>query len=232
MKKFRITFGAIFMIVMGAFFLTSCQKSTLPLTACISPISDTVYVGDSVHFASCNVGAQSYGWNFGDGSSATTASVSHVFSSAGAYVVTLTVSDAQSARKSVNITVLPSGGSWTYNSGIYQADQSYASSATRTMTSSVNLNQEVDDVICRFSTFPPAPGTYTITNTLPYTSNEVYVIMNLGTKTYTVNNTSSATATVHVSSGRIIIDIPNATFINTASPTDVGTFSANLRQSN
>ena len=54
-----------------------------------------------------NVGVVSYEWNFGDGTSGTGVSVTHIYANAGTYNVTLTVKDAagNSATDSITITV-------------------------------------------------------------------------------------------------------------------------------
>src|SRR6266516_574885 len=57
--------------------------------------------------SSDNVGVTSYAWDFGDGTTATTATASHVYSRPGAYAATLTVTDAagNSATSSFTVTV-------------------------------------------------------------------------------------------------------------------------------
>jgi PKD repeat protein len=54
-----------------------------------------------------NVGVTSYAWNFGDNSSATTATATHVYSSPGKYAASLTVKDAagNSATSTFTVTV-------------------------------------------------------------------------------------------------------------------------------
>lgn len=77
-----------------ASFNVSCQKSTCSFT---STSTD-------------DVGIVSYAWAFGDGGTASGASVSHVYRSRGTYTVTLTVRDASNAmgtaQKSVSIKQL------------------------------------------------------------------------------------------------------------------------------
>ncbi len=57
--------------------------------------------------SSDNVAVASYAWNFGDGTTATTATASHVYARPGAYAATLTVTDAagNSATSSFTVTV-------------------------------------------------------------------------------------------------------------------------------
>jgi len=64
--------------------------------------------------SSDNVGILSYEWNFGDGTSATGQTVSHTYSKAGVYNVTLTVQDAARNANTnfVAVTIIPSTSPW------------------------------------------------------------------------------------------------------------------------
>jgi xanthomonalisin len=82
----------------------------------VANFTDTVN-GLTVNFtnSSTDTGGtiSSYAWNFGDGSSATTASPSHTYAAAGTYTVSLTVTDSTGATntKSGSVTVTSGGGS-------------------------------------------------------------------------------------------------------------------------
>jgi PKD repeat protein len=71
----------------------------------------TVNVGETVNFdaggSSDNVGIVSYEWNFGDGTTATGKTTTHIYTILGPYTVTLTVKDAagNTATDSLIITV-------------------------------------------------------------------------------------------------------------------------------
>lgn len=58
-----------------------------------------------------NVGVTTYAWEFGDGTNATTDTASHVYTRAGSYTATLTVTDAagNSATTTFTVTVRPNG---------------------------------------------------------------------------------------------------------------------------
>ena len=85
--------------------------SPLPITAVI--ISSAAVADSPANFtgnANGGVAPYTYSWAFGDGSIGTGNTTSHTYSSSGALIVTLTVTDATSASQSFteSITVLPS----------------------------------------------------------------------------------------------------------------------------
>ena len=123
------------------------------------------------------------------------------------------------------------GGSWSFKSVNYTAYSCIGSTTVKTLTASTASTTEEDNVVCHFKTFPPAAGTYTITN-IPVTSdNEMYVIMNVGKKAYTIANSGSASATVTVSGSKISVSIPPVNFSNTIlQSADNGSFTATLTQ--
>ncbi len=87
------------------------QPNTAPV-ACIDAVG-SVYVGSSVGFSSCSTDADgdalTLSWDFGDGNSASGANVSHAFSAAGSYVVTLTADDGEDSD-TVTLTVMVEEG--------------------------------------------------------------------------------------------------------------------------
>lgn len=133
-----------------------------------------------------------------------------------------------------------SAGTWTYKGTSYNAYSAVGSSTAKSLLSSyANVNtHESDNVECFFYSWPPTAGTYTIVNTqnaLAASSNKVYILMNIGMNTYTLDNGSSSnTAIVTVnSSGKIGISVPNATFsiLNPSQgTTDSGPFTLNVTQ--
>ena len=82
--------------------VSACRKST-PHTSCVSPMSDTVHAHVPLLFSSCDAGS-TYLWNFGDGSTATTDTVIHTYTTAGTYQVSLTTGGH--ATHTFTVTVL------------------------------------------------------------------------------------------------------------------------------
>jgi hypothetical protein len=71
-------------------------------TACFTA-PDNIFVGVAADFsASCSEDAESYSWNFGDGSTASGMEVSHTYQSAGDYQVTLTVVNGDEEDQTYN----------------------------------------------------------------------------------------------------------------------------------
>lgn len=130
-----------------------------------------------------------------------------------------------------------SAGTWTYKGTSYNAYAAVGSSTVKSLVASYANTQESDNVECYFYSWPPSAGTYTIVNTqgaLTSTGNRVYIAMNIGTKLYTLDNSSSSsTATVTVNSaGKVSISVAGATFsIVSTSTTDSGPFTLNVTQS-
>ncbi len=129
-----------------------------------------------------------------------------------------------------------SAGTWTYKGTSYNAYSAVGSSSVKSLVASYANTQESDNVECYFYSWPPTPGTYTIVNTqgaLTSSGNRVYIVMNIGTKVYTLDNgSSSTTATVSVnSSGKVSVVVAGATFsIVSTSTTDSGPFTMNVTQ--
>jgi len=79
-----------------------------PPTAAFTPPSGGI-VGTTVSFSSQTTAGDgtlaSYAWDFGDGTSGSGASTSHVYSTAGSFTVTLTVTDSNNLTSSISGTV-------------------------------------------------------------------------------------------------------------------------------
>jgi len=123
-------------------------------------------------------------------------------------------------------------GSWTFKGTTYSAYTGIGSTTAKTLTATTGSTSEVDNVVFHFTAYPPAAGNFTIVNTNPSTANQVYVIMNIGTKGYTVDASGSATCAVSVASdGKVSIVVPSVTFSNiTGQAADSGPFTANINQ--
>ncbi len=123
------------------------------------------------------------------------------------------------------------GGSWSFKGINYTAYSAIGSTTAKTLTASTASTSEINNVVFHFSTFPPAPGNYAITNVPVSSAGQVYVIMNIGTKTYTLSNSASAVATVTVSGSKVNVSVPSVEFSNTfVSTPDAGLFSASISQ--
>ncbi|MCI4322867.1 MAG: PKD domain-containing protein [Thermoplasmata archaeon] len=93
-----------------------------PLTARIALSSVTPTSGQSVQFtvnATGGTGALTYSWSFGDGTTGAGASVSHTFSAAGSYAVSVRVNDSTggAVEQTLKVTVLSSSQPVTPASG-------------------------------------------------------------------------------------------------------------------
>lgn len=82
-----------------------------PPTASFTYSGANTFAPDNVSFVSTSTSATSFSWNFGDNSSVvTTANASHVFTNAGVYTVTLTVTNAggsNSVSQTINVSPAP-----------------------------------------------------------------------------------------------------------------------------
>ena len=58
-------------------------------TANFSIVNNGSTAGTAIRFTNLSMGATSYGWDFGDGTTSTAANPSHVYASAGTYTVKL-----------------------------------------------------------------------------------------------------------------------------------------------
>jgi hypothetical protein len=123
------------------------------------------------------------------------------------------------------------GGSWSFKGVSYTAYSAVGSTTAKTLTATTGSTSEINNVVFHFNSFPPAPGNYAITNVPVSSAGQVYVIMNIGTKTYTLSNTASSVATVTVSGSKVNVSVPSVEFTNTViSSPDAGLFSANISQ--
>lgn len=123
------------------------------------------------------------------------------------------------------------GGTWSFKGVNYTAYSAVGSTTAKTLTASTASTSEINNLVFHFSSFPPAPGNYAITNVPVSSAGQVYVIMNIGTKTYTLSNSASAVATVTVSGSKVNVSVPSVEFSNTfISTPDAGLFSANISQ--
>ena len=123
------------------------------------------------------------------------------------------------------------GGTWTFKGTSYSAVTAVGSTTAKTVTATGGSTSEVDDVLFRFNTYPPAAGTYAVTNIASPAAGQVYVVTNLGTKVFTLSNAASVNATVTITYSKINISIPSVIFTNSVlQATDSGAFTAAITQ--
>ena len=160
------------------------------IVAGFTPVSATIYTGQSVAFqnTSRGIGGLSYQWNFGDGSPiTTTVNPSHVFTNTGtlliSYTVTLTVTGACSgvytATGTVNVNPLPKVQFATSDFAVDENDGPAtitatldfvpAVTATVDYTSSNGTAMAGSDYTAVADTLTFAPGVSSITFTVPIT---------------------------------------------------------------
>jgi PKD repeat protein len=82
---------------------SACQK--VP-EASFTVIDETVGSGESVKFTNTSVDATSYFWDFDDGSTSTEASPSHIFTSEGTYMVSLTAYSKNEKKTSIAVVTI------------------------------------------------------------------------------------------------------------------------------
>lgn len=99
----------------------SCTPTAgTPITASITPNNQSVATGATVSFfagAGGTTGTPTFSFNFGDGATSSGTAVTHAYTNAGTYIVTLTVSDQAGRVGCASGTVTVSGGSTGGTSG-------------------------------------------------------------------------------------------------------------------
>ena len=87
-------------IISIAISFSSCQKEP---EACFTPSNSSVEAGTSIAFVNCTDNGDSYLWNFGDNSTSTSETPTHIYNSPGIYLVSLTAYSKNEKKKN-NIT--------------------------------------------------------------------------------------------------------------------------------
>ncbi len=105
--------------------------------ACIQASATSIHTGDTVTFTSCSNNATSYLWDFGDGSTAATAVVSHVFNAAGK--VTLTASNSNGSD-TATVDIVISGPGRNDYLGTYNCADACTVSGTITYSNSITAS--------------------------------------------------------------------------------------------
>ena len=157
--------------------VTSPPPPPPTLTASFTASLSSPVVGQTISFTGSASGGTSpynYAWNFGDSSTGTGSSASHVYQTAGVYRVVLTVTDAAAhvanATKTVTVT-LPLSASFTYspsNPAVLSNIQFTASATggTAPYNYSWNFGDGTTGTGASASHSYLLPGTYTVTLTV------------------------------------------------------------------
>lgn len=110
MKNVRLS-GLAILLVSVLFALTACfEEGNNLVTASFSFTPTTPQVGEKISFDASKSSASgakiaSYAWDFGDGTTGSGVTITHVYNSEGSYKVTLTVKDDRGASNSATKTI-------------------------------------------------------------------------------------------------------------------------------
>ena len=106
--KFPLVAKSLTLVLGSAFALSSCSKSP---EACfvVDKGSLNTKVNEEIQFsAACSTDADTYVWEYGDGSSETGATVKHKYPQTGTYTVKLTAKNSsKSSSTSKTVTIAP-----------------------------------------------------------------------------------------------------------------------------
>lgn len=138
------------------------------IDAAICSFPSSVSAGTPVNFSSCSSNATSFNWNFGDGSTATGSNVTHTYSNAGNYTVTLSVNStygADVATAPINVTPFqPSSFSGVYNGSADCSGSPFTGSTTVNVSgTTITMNGVLSGISFNITgTYNPANYTFTI----------------------------------------------------------------------
>lgn len=97
-------------------FSKTITITKIPPKSCFSTAYNTYEVDETVNFTNCSQDAETYSWNFGDGSTSTEMSPSHKYSSTGNYSVSLTATGnglTDTKTTTINVVMTPPTASFT-----------------------------------------------------------------------------------------------------------------------
>jgi photosystem II stability/assembly factor-like uncharacterized protein len=129
----------------------SCHKKSSP-TACFSASRTSAAVTQSISFTSnCTIDGSGFSWDFGDGTTSSSANPTHAYSSAGNYNVTLNVSNSGGSNKTSQ-TITITNAEWKTvltGSGYYLNSVFF----TDTLTGyAVGASSTTSGILCLFKT--------------------------------------------------------------------------------
>jgi PKD repeat protein len=104
----KIEGNSLFLILVLVIYTFGCNKAPMPdPVACMTPSTSIVAQKQIIHFDNCSTNANSYQWDFGDGTSSTINAPSKSYENNGNYKVTLTAlgNNSKQSIKSTNIFV-------------------------------------------------------------------------------------------------------------------------------
>lgn len=105
--------------------ISGCKKDNPDTQACIKTTGNDYNTGQAISFTSCSEDADTYAWDFGDGTTSDNENPTHTFALSGTYEVTLVV-DGPGGTSTITetITVTPRRSDFL---GDYSADESCTS---------------------------------------------------------------------------------------------------------
>ena len=101
------------LLILTIVILTTCKKpeEAVKPTACFNMSKTEAAVNEQITFTNCSENAESYLWNFGDGSSSTEKNTTHAYTEDGNYTINLRVANGENynqTTKSITIIGIPS----------------------------------------------------------------------------------------------------------------------------
>ena len=217
--------------------MESCSKAASQPGACIGSISSPSIVGTLLTFRSCTVGASSYSWSFGDGTSASGDSATHVYTTTGTYSGSLTVViGSRTSTTNFTVVVVPPG--WQFKGTDYAVDSALVSPSTSTLTASGSAGSSSSNLIVKFFSLPTINGNYRYLVINATRGNagldQLLVVLNNDSagvqKHYGSTSTDSVFALVGVSGGRISVSLPAIEMVNLNNFSDSSALNATFTQ--
>ena len=237
MKKHASVFLVLSFDLASLYMMESCSKAPAQPNACVGTISSPAIVGTILTFRSCTIGASSYTWSFGDGTSATGDSATHVYTTTGTYKGNLTVViGGRSSTVTFTVSVVPPG--WQFKGSNFSVDSATASLSASTLTASGSAGSSLSNLIVKFFPLPTITGNYqylVINATRGNAAqNQLLVVLNTdsaGVQTrYGSTGSDSLYATVGVSAGKVSVSIPAIEMVNLNNLSDSSSLKATFSQ--
>lgn len=100
------------------------QDSTPNIEACFVVPASEVYLGDTVEFDNCTLGASSFQWDLGDGTTSTQTNARHAYERVGDYTISLVGYDSQGRGGEISTqTLRVEYTPYQRAAGLYEVDQ-------------------------------------------------------------------------------------------------------------